>query len=115
MTEPNDDGSAVVRPFTEKDGVLYDIEGFILEFDDWTPELAEELARDNGMEALSETHWGIIRFLRTFFKERGKAPLGREIRQGTGMSLMEVERLFPGGLRKGARRVAGLPNPRSCL
>jgi tRNA 2-thiouridine synthesizing protein E len=30
------------------------------------------------------------------------------------LSLMEMESLFPGGIKHGARRLAGLPNPRSC-
>ena len=31
------------------------------------------------------------------------------------MSLLEVEALFPGGIKYGARRIAGLPNPKACL
>jgi sulfur relay (sulfurtransferase) DsrC/TusE family protein len=29
--------------------------------------------------------------------------------------LLEIEKLFPGGIKYGARRVAGLPNPKNCL
>ena len=30
------------------------------------------------------------------------------------MSLLELECLFPGGIRHGAKRLAGLPNPKRC-
>ncbi len=30
------------------------------------------------------------------------------------MTLQELEGLFPGGIRMGARRLAGLPNPKTC-
>jgi tRNA 2-thiouridine synthesizing protein E len=29
--------------------------------------------------------------------------------------LVELESLFPGGIKKGARRLAGLPNPKTCI
>ena len=41
--------------------------------------------------------------------------MSRDIKKGTGLSLLEIERLFPGGLKGGARRLAGLPNPRGCM
>ncbi len=38
----------------------------------------------------------------------------RSIAGKEGWSLMELESMFPGGIRKGARLLAGLPNPQSC-
>jgi len=64
---------------------------------------------------LKDAHWKVIRFLRGYYLAQGKAPLGREIIKGLGISLLEIERLFPGGVKKGARRLAGLPNPRGCM
>jgi dissimilatory sulfite reductase related protein len=45
----------------------------------------------------------------------GRSPMNRDLRAGTGLSLVELERLFPDGIRMGARRLAGLPNPKTCL
>jgi tRNA 2-thiouridine synthesizing protein E len=63
---------------------------------------------------LADTHWQVIRFLREYYLQNGRAPLNRQLKAGLGMSLMEIESLFPGGLKLGARRLAGLPNPKTC-
>ena len=57
----------------------------------------------------------MIRFLRAYYLRNGRAPMNRELRAGTELSLVELERLFPDGIRMGARRLAGLPNPKTCL
>ena len=56
-----------------------------------------------------------MRFFREYYAYHGRSPLNRHLREGTGLSLGELERLFPGGIRLGARRLAGLPNPKSCF
>jgi dissimilatory sulfite reductase related protein len=77
-------------------------------------DLAEALARENGVPALGEACWRVIRFLREFYAYNGRGPLNRQISKDTGMSLLEMERLFPDGIKYGARRFAGLPNPKHC-
>lgn len=95
--------------------LLLDQEGFLVDATTWNEEVAKEMARQEGLEVLQELHWRTIRFLREYYFTHGKAPMGREIRQGTGLSLLEIEQSFPGGLKAGARRLAGLPNPRGCM
>jgi TusE/DsrC/DsvC family sulfur relay protein len=94
--------------------VLFDKQGFLWHPEDWTEEVAMALASECGIETLSNDQWRVIRFLRDYFSYHGRAPLNRDLRAGAGISLMELECLFPGGIRHGARRVAGLPNPRAC-
>ena len=94
--------------------VLIDKEGFLWHVEDWTEEVAEALASECGIEKLSESQWRVIRFLRDYFLYHGRAPLIRDLKAGLGISLMELEGLFPGGIRHVARRVAGLPNPKAC-
>ena len=55
-----------------------------------------------------------IRFLREYYACNGRAPLNNQLRKGTGMSLLELDDLFPEGIKMGARRLAGLPNPKTC-
>ena len=55
-----------------------------------------------------------VRFLREYYAGNGRAPLNRQLRTGTGMSLLELDDLFPEGIKMGARRLAGLPNPKTC-
>ena len=94
--------------------ILFDGEGFLWNPQEWSEELAEVLARESGLGALSDMHWKVIRFLREYYFHHGRAPLNVQLREGTGMRLTELEALFPGGIKRGARRIAGLPNPRSC-
>ena len=77
--------------------------------------IAAELASESGIERLDETQWRVIRFLREFYGREGRAPMNRELRVGIGLSLVDLERTFPEGIKRGARRLAGLPNPTTCL
>jgi dissimilatory sulfite reductase related protein len=94
--------------------ILFDNEGFLWDAGDWTEEVAEALASECGIPVLSQAQWTVIHFLRDYFSYHGRAPLNRDLKAGLGISLLELEALFSGGIRRGARRVAGLPNPKSC-
>ncbi len=95
--------------------VLFDGEGFLWDPNDWSEELATALAGECGLEAVGEVHWRVMRFLRGYYKHYGRAPLNKQLKEGTGLTLLELEALFPGGIKLGARRLAGLPNPKSCI
>jgi dissimilatory sulfite reductase related protein len=94
--------------------VASDEEGFLLHPEAWDEQLAEFLAREDGLSELSATQWRIIGFLRDYYFANGKAPLNAELRKGTGLRLAEIEACFPKGIKQGARRLAGLPNPKGC-
>ena len=72
------------------------------------------LAAEAGLDRLDERHWLVIRYLREYYGANGRAPLNSALRKGTGMALLDLEALFPGGIRDGARRLSGLPNPKTC-
>ncbi len=95
--------------------VLFDNEGFLWSVDDWSEDLAVALAAEAGLAGLSEKHWRVVRFLRGYYRENGRAPLNRQLAAGAEMRLLELEALFPGGIKHGARRLAGLPNPKTCM
>ena len=94
--------------------VLVDKGGFLWHPEDWTEEVAVALASECGIEFLSDGQWRVIRFLRDYFSYHGRAPLNRDLKAGLGMTLMEIERIFHGGIGRNARRIAGLPNPKAC-
>ncbi|MEJ2719129.1 MAG: TusE/DsrC/DsvC family sulfur relay protein [Deltaproteobacteria bacterium] len=94
--------------------LVFDEEGFLFNPEDWTEAIAEALAGEAGLPELTEQHWKVLRFIRNFYLQNGRAPLHKEVRKETGLKLMEIERLFAGGIRHGARRLAGLPNPKTC-
>jgi len=94
--------------------IVFDGEGFLSDPDDWTEELALALARESGLDDLDPTQWRVINVFREYYYHHGRAPLNRQLKAECGLSLMELEGLFPGGLKYGARRLAGLPNPKTC-
>jgi tRNA 2-thiouridine synthesizing protein E len=93
---------------------IFDEEGFFEDFENWTEEAFEILAQEGGLSLITEQHRQVVRFLREFYAYNGRAPLNNQLRKGTGISLLDLEALFPGGLKNGARRLAGLPNPKTC-
>jgi dissimilatory sulfite reductase related protein len=94
--------------------ILFDGEGFLNDFDDWSEALFETLAGERGLTRITDQHWRVVRFLREFYAYHGRAPLNRQLKEGSGMSVMDLEKLFPDGLKQGARRLSGLPNPKTC-
>ena len=94
--------------------ILFDSEGFLWNPADWSEQVAEILAAESGLAELNEFQWRILHFLRDFYFQNGRAPMNRDIKAEIGLSFMEMEALFPDGIRRGARRVAGLPNPKTC-
>lgn len=94
--------------------IAFDREGFFWDYDDWSEDAARQLAAESGLRELEESHWRVIRFFREFYEYNGRAPLNRQIKKGSGFSLLELQGLFPEGLKTGARRLAGLPNPKTC-
>jgi len=94
--------------------IAFDGEGFFWDFDEWSQEAAQELAAESGLAELGEEHWRVLNFFREYYQYHGRAPLNRDLKKGTGLSLLELQGLFPEGIKQGARRLAGLPNPKTC-
>ena len=90
-------------------------EGFMTDPNEWTKEIAEAIAKQEGIEALSEDHWKIIDFCRQAGEVSGKAPTLREITTGTGLSTKELFKLFPKGPAKKVAKVSGLGKPEGCV
>jgi dissimilatory sulfite reductase related protein len=111
--EEEKDAKRCLRVIAGRD-IAFDDEGFFEHFEDWSEEIFEALAREGGIERITDRQRQVVRFLREFYAYNGRAPLNNELRKGIAMSLLELESLFPEGLRKGARRLAGLPNPKTC-
>lgn len=92
-----------------------DEEGFLRNPDEWNEEVAQVLARADGIEELSEEHWAVVKCIRDYYLENQIAPMIRKLCQSTGFRLREIYDLFPLGPAKGACKVAGLPKPDGCV
>ena len=90
-------------------------EGFMTNPDEWTKEVAAELANGEGIAELTEDHWKIIEFCRSQAEESGAAPTLRQITQGTGISTKVLFGLFPKGPAKKVAKISGLGKPEGCV
>ena len=98
-----------------------DKEGFLKNLDDWSPETATLLAKNEGI-TLTEEHWEIIKLLRNFYQQFEISPAMRILVKNTKESLgnqkgnsIHLMKLFPGSPAKLASKIAGLPKPTNCL
>ena len=90
-------------------------EGFLLNASEWTPAVAEEIARESGITPLSEKHWQVITFCREDAAREGQPPGVRRISKLSGVEMKDLYKLFPKGPGKLASRIAGLPKPQGCI
>ncbi|MEW6718119.1 MAG: TusE/DsrC/DsvC family sulfur relay protein [Chloroflexota bacterium] len=95
--------------------ISFNEEGFMTDPNQWTKEIAEMLARQEGLEVLTPEHWKIIEFCRVSAKDSGKAPTLRTITSRTGISTKDLFTLFPKGPAKKVAKIAGLGKPEGCV
>ncbi len=92
-----------------------DEEGFLSDSSQWTKEVAEAIAVEEGITELTPTHWKVIEYLQKEFKDSGQIPTIRKINKTGVLPTKELYAVFPGGPIKKAARIAGLPKPSSCV
>ncbi len=95
--------------------------GWLNNLDEWSPELAAEIAINEKIGALDEEHWDIINLAREYFQDNGTVCEPRQFsklmkkKYGKDRSDQKyIYSLFPTGLIKCANKVAGLPRPKGC-
>jgi len=95
--------------------VEVDDEGFLVDHTIWNRELAIELAKEEGIDPLTERHYQVLEFMRKEFEERGNAPSIRRLNKLNVVPTKELYQLFPGGPAKKAAKIAGLKKPQGCI
>ena len=93
--------------------IAFDEEGYFMDDTQWSEDACRVLAAESGLPDMQEEHWRVLYAYRDFYAYNGRAPLNKDLKAATGMSVLAMERLFPGGLKNGARRLCGLPNPKN--
>jgi tRNA 2-thiouridine synthesizing protein E len=97
-----------------------DIEGYIVDPEDWNQEVARELAAEEGLE-LSDDYWPILNYMRDYWSEHKIAPdvrhvikyLAEERGLGRNRAKQQIFELFPYGYVKQACKIAGMQRPRA--
>jgi len=92
-----------------------DEEGFLKNHEDWNREIAHELAKQEGIEELTDRHWLVIDFMRKEYEEKGDGPSIRRLTKQSGVPIKELYQLFPKGPAKKAAKIAGIPKPTGCI
>jgi dissimilatory sulfite reductase related protein len=90
-------------------------EGFLVDPQQWSEAMGVELARQAGIDPMTERHWQVVHYMRREFLEHGTAPSIRTLGKASGVSVKELYQLFPKGPAKLAAKVAGVPKPRGCI
>jgi len=95
--------------------------GWLENLEEWSEDLAHEIAKNEHIDALKEEHWDIINMAREFFRENGVVAEPRAfskiMKKKYGVERSDqkyIYSLFPTGLIKCANKVAGLPRPKGC-
>jgi dissimilatory sulfite reductase related protein len=92
-----------------------DAEGFLQKPEEWSEEIAQEIARENGIPELTERHWLVVKFMRNQFLSTGTAPTIRSLGKESGVPIKELYLLFPKGPAKLAAKIGGIPKPHGCI
>ena len=92
-----------------------DAEGFLQDPAQWTPQIAEAIATDNGIPVLTDRHWIVLNFMRDTFLTTGDAPTIRSLGKESGVPVKELYQLFPKGPAKLAAKICGIPKPHGCI
>lgn len=95
-----------------------DKNGYLVNLEDWSKELAELIAGQEGV-TLTQKHWDLIEYLRDeYLNNNANQPNTRHIvkamsdKWGTNVSQKDVYDLFPKDPSKQGGRIAGLPESR---
>ncbi len=98
-----------------------DEEGYLCALDDWSEEVAEQIALAEGV-TLTPDHWAVLEVLRDFYNTFEHAPAMRPFVKAVGQKLgadkgksIYLMKLFPDSPAKLAAKIAGLPKPTNCL
>ena len=107
----------------ELNGTTYehDEEGYLTDLNQWNKELAELIAKDEGIE-MTDEHWEVVNFLREYYDEYQIAPAVRVLIKAVKKKMgadkgnqKYLYQLFPYGPAKQACKIAGLPKPTGCV
>ena len=93
----------------------FDEENFMSDYTQWDESVAKELAKEEGIDPLTDRHFAVLRYMRKEFEAKGTGPSIRRLTKESGVPTKELYALFPGGPAKKAARIAGIKKPQGCI
>ena len=98
-----------------------DEEGFLIDPQRWNPNIAELIARSEGI-VMEDLEWGVIHSLRNFYAKTDIVPLSRAfvklVREDVDSSIgnsLDLMKIFGQSPAKTAAKIAGLPKNSICI
>ncbi|WP_339896936.1 TusE/DsrC/DsvC family sulfur relay protein [uncultured Gilvimarinus sp.] len=98
-----------------------DKDGYLINRQDWTPEVAQALAAAEHIN-LSDAHWEMIELVQAFYREFELSPASRALVRYTQQRLgkekgrsIYLMGLFPPHPALLVNKIAGLPRPANCF
>ncbi|MBI1422401.1 MAG: TusE/DsrC/DsvC family sulfur relay protein [Gammaproteobacteria bacterium] len=86
-------------------------------FKNWNKDVAKDTAKSMGIK-LTDAHWGVIDFIRTYFANAGELRHARELSEALGQRFADeggakyLFQLFPGGPVSQGCQLAGVQVPK---
>lgn len=93
----------------ERDG-----DGYLIEPDNWTPEIAKAMAEVDEVE-LDDVKWEQILKAREYYDENGVVPPIRKFSKYIGADQKEMFKMWMSGPMKPITKYGGLPKPTGCV
>ena len=93
----------------ERDG-----DGYLIDRDAWTPEIARSMAQVDGVQ-LDEVKWSHINKARDYYQEFGVVPPIRKFAKYVGEDQKDIFKLWMTGPMKPITKYGGLPKPTGCV
>lgn len=97
------------------DEIELDGNGFMADPSRWNRDIALAIARDEGIDEMTDQHWAVVEFLRSYWQQNDLAPPVRLLCKESNVGVRDIYKLFRSGPAKGACRIAGLPRPDGCV
>ena len=103
-------GRPQMTPISEKkESILIDDEGFLVKTDDWDESTAQILAKQEGIDELTDDRMEIIKFLRSYYRKFDAFPILNYVCKKVQQPRNCLNEEFIDPMK--AWKIAGLPKP----
>ncbi len=93
--------------------VSVNAEGYLTDLNQWTKEIAQEIATNEEVTMTGKT-WEVIAWIQEQYRSENPLTI-RKVGKSGITDIKEFYALFPNGPLKKASKIAGIPKPVSCI